>query len=276
MKHVLILIFCFAASFSFGQVSGVDYLMKYNCETNQYDVKLVVLSGSAVSIPERAQFNAQISIVVPTGESIVITNKYMPLQSNQSYSGTAPMDWTLGNPIFSPLAQPENDFYSVFPKLSPASFYNDLHQGDEVTLFSFIAGTTGQYDENVRFFQNGVDPSDQDAGMGGGDFSNGFTLGSPVNIYDSNSAESCITDVIDAEEINANVFPNPFQHQLSIDLISENNKVQVLDTNGKVYYTSQNKSKGILVINTYDYAAGVYYVKIETENGIATKKVIKI
>lgn len=259
----------------FGQVQGVDYLMKYNCETNRYDVSLVILEGSASLVPHRAQFNAQISIVVPAGEGVVITNKYMPLQGNQNYSGSAPLDWGLGNPIFSPESQPENDFYSVIPKLSPASFYNDIEPGDVIMLFSFTAGTSGQYNEEIRFFENGLDPADTDAGMGGGDFSNGFSLGSASQLFNNNIVESCLTDVDEELSKSTNVYPNPFDNQFSIELPVDVKIICVYGSEGKEFYRSGYKSKGIITINANDFPSGVYYVKIESNNGIISKKIIK-
>ncbi len=275
MKNLMTLFLCFITAIGFGQVQSVDYLMKFNCETNQYDVSLIILEGSATTIPQRAQFNAQISIVVPTGEGIVITNKYMPLQSNQDYNGSAPLDWALGTPIYTPAAQPENDFYSVVPKLSPASFYNDLEEGDQVMLFSFTAGTTGQYNDKIRFFRNGIDPDDNAPGMGGGDFSNGFSLGGSLQIYNGNVEESCLTDINEEISIAANVYPNPFENQFSVELPVDVKSIKVIGSEGKVYYQSANKSKGILMINAYDFPSGVYYLRIETENDITSRKLIK-
>lgn len=276
MKKLLIIFFCCFAGLIHSQVESVDYLMKYNCETNQYDVSIVILEGSATSIPERVQLNSQISIVVPAGEAIVVTNKYMPLQSNQNYTGSAPLDWSMSNPIFAPGAQPENDFYSIFPKLSPASFYNDLEEGDVIKLFSFTAGTTGQYDENVRFYKNGVDPDDSAQGMAGGDFSNGFTIGSTENIYHGNMEEDCsITSVEDSKLENSIVYPNPFQNQISVELTTDNVKVSMIGSDGKIYYQSENISKGILRINTFQYPEGVYYIRTENDYGITMQKVVK-
>ena len=250
-------------------------MMKYNCETNQYDVSLVILEGSAHSVAHRAQFNAQISLVVPSGEGIVITNKYMPLQSNQNYNGSAPLDWGLGIPVYSPESQPENDFYSVFPKLAPASFYNDLEAGDIVMLFSFVAGTSGQYDENVRFFLNGVDPDDKAEGMNGADFSNGMSIGSPEQIYNSNIEESCLTSIDEELESETLVYPNPFDDKFTIELPVDVNSIKVFGADGKVYHHSGNRTKGQLIIDAYEFPSGVYYVVMESKNGKSSKKIIK-
>ena len=120
MKKLLILLFSCFAGMTLGQVESVDFLMKYDCESNQYDICLIILEGSATSIGQRAQFNSQISIVVPAGEALAITEEYMPIQGNQNYDGTIPLDWFLTNPVYAPEAQPENDFYSISPKLNTA------------------------------------------------------------------------------------------------------------------------------------------------------------
>jgi hypothetical protein len=214
--------------------------------------------------------------VVPTGDAVNIMDRYMPLKDNQNYSGSEPLFWKMSNPAFEPAAQPENDFYPIIPTLSPASFYNDLEEGDIIKLFSFIAGTTGQYDENVRFFKNGIDPSDTAPGMNGGDYSNGFTIGSAENIYNGNAEESCVaTDVVEIIESHINVYPNPFQNQIEIELSDDMSNINIVGANGKIYYKSGFKPKGILRINANDFPIGIYYIAMETEHGITMKKVVK-
>ena len=274
MKNLFLLIFCAVVGFAQGQVTSVDYLMKYNCETEQYDVSIVILGGSATSIPYRAQFNSQISLVVPTGEAVQITDRYMPLENNQAYTGTIPLEWQLGSPIISPQAQPENDFYGVTPKLSPAAFYNDLQENDIVTLFSFTAGSSGVYDETVRFFDNNNDPSVPEMG---GDFSNGFTIGGSTQLYHENSVESCITNIQEELKIETKIFPSPFQDLLTIELTNETNRIAVLNTSGQVYYQLSSASKESIFINTINYPSGIYFVRIEHENGtISNRKIVKL
>ena len=276
MRDLFILLFCFMTSILAGQVQGVDYLMKYNCETNKYDVSIVILEGSATTIPQRVQFNSQISIVVPTRNAFIITDEYMPLQNNQSYTGTIPLDWITGIQVFAPAAQPENDFHSVFPSLSPPSFYNNLEQNDIVKLFSFTVGSSGEYIEGVRFFENGVDPASNAPGMIGADFSNGFTLGGLTQIYNGNLIENCITSLEDELSQEANVFPNPFQQEITIELLDLAKNISIFNSTGKLFYQSGSNTKRSTTINTNNYPSGVYFVKIENENGeISTRKIIK-
>ena len=275
MKNAIILFLCLLTSSIYGQVTSVDYLMKYNCDTDQYDVSLVILAGSATTIPQRAQFNSQVSLVVPTGETVMITDLYMPIQNNQQYDGTVPMTWSLGSPVLSPAAQPESDFYGVTPVLSPASFYNDLHTGDIVPLFSFLAGESGEYDERIRFYNNGSDPVDTDPGMNGGNFSNGFTIGGATQVYNGNQVESCITNIDEPLALEWKAYPSPFQETLNVEIIEETSRFQIIGNGGKVYYDNQNIKGNLLVINALDFPSGLYIIQVDTPRGIAMKKVVK-
>ena len=270
-----LLIIVLAISFSVnGQVTSVDFLMKYNCETGLYDVNLVVLDGSATTIPQRAQFNSQISFVIPTGETISIVEKNMPLQNNQQYDGTVPLNWKLSAGLISPEAQPENDFYSVTPTLSPAAFYNDITAGDEVLLFSLSIGNSNEYDDRVRFFNNDTDPDFSQWGLG--DYSNGFTLRSPSQLYNSNSTVNCITDVQDLNTQNILSFPNPCRDYLTLTSEQEIIDILIIGIDGRTYYQSDLIYAKNLTISTDHFPKGLYYLTVDTNAGSVTHKIIKI
>jgi uncharacterized protein YjdB len=171
------------------QVTSVDYQLKYDTTACQYDAYIIINAGSATTIPQRIQFNAQYSIIVPTGTALAVTQSYMPLQSNATYTGTTPLTWSSGSPIIAPTAQPESDFYSITPDLGITSHYNDLAAGDTVKIFSISVDTVFACAVGIRIFENGVDPDSDAAGMGFADFSNGFTLGSITQIYSANSTQ---------------------------------------------------------------------------------------
>jgi len=170
------------------QVTEVDYQVKYNEVDCLWDFYIIIQEGTATIIPHRAQFNSQYSIVVPTGTTISgAPINYMPLQNNQTYTGTVPLKWTLGTPVVNPAASPGNDFYGVTPTLSPASFYNNLAPGDTIKIFALDIGPIVECGGAVRIFNNDTDPASNAPGMGGGDFSNGFTIGGSSQIYNTNA-----------------------------------------------------------------------------------------
>jgi hypothetical protein len=145
------------------------------------------LDGYAEGIGQRTQFQSQITLVIPTGTTIAFADKYMPLQNNQSYSGTLPMDWNFGPAVSDPASSPGNDFISITPTLAPTSQYNNVYTSDTIKLFSVSVSGDSTCGEEIRLYENGVDPSSSDPGMDGADFTNGFTVGGFIQLYNENA-----------------------------------------------------------------------------------------
>ncbi len=72
-----------------------------------------------------------------------------------------------------------------------------------------------------------------------------------------------------------NLFPNPATNNLTIDL-GNNKKVEVAiaDITGKIIYSSIARDMQKVEVNTQDFADGIYFVKIQTEDFIETKKIV--
>lgn len=168
-------------------VQSVEYLLKYDSTTCWYDFNIIILEGYAEGIGQRTQFNSQITVVVPTGSTVDFAAKYMPLQSNQFYGGSLPMNWFFGTTVSDPGASPGNDFVSILPTLAPTSQYNNIYAGDTIKLFSLEINSSGTCGEGIRLFENGVDPGSSEEDMEGADFSNGFTVGGISQLYDGNA-----------------------------------------------------------------------------------------
>ena len=73
-----------------------------------------------------------------------------------------------------------------------------------------------------------------------------------------------------------NLFPNPANNHLTIALGSNNKKVQVTiaDITGKVIYTTTATDTQKVEVNTKDFAEGIYVVRIQMADFIATKKLV--
>jgi len=165
------------------QVTSVQYAILFNSTTNLFDCYIYINEGEASEVLERVQFNAQYSLIIPTGAEVSIASSHNPLINNQSFQGTQPLKWDITSSLKSPKAYPEYDFYGITPTLAPAGFYNDLVQGDLVRIFSLrIEGNNIDYDQ-VRLYDNETDPKSSDMGMMNGDFSNGFTMGGYHQLY---------------------------------------------------------------------------------------------
>ena len=169
-----------------GQVTAVKYFINHNDQTGLYDCHVIITEGNAKIISERTQFNAQYSIVVPTGSMVKIAHKYMPLQDHQNYTGKIPCEWRIASVIKSPEAMPEKDMYGIVPTLGPSAQYNDLKAGDTIKLFSIDVDPLPLKRNDVRLFENNSDPTSSALGMRGANFANGFTIGGVLQRYTGN------------------------------------------------------------------------------------------
>ena len=172
----------------FGQVTSLNYQLIYNEGNCNYDCYIIINSGSATSSSHRIQGTSQYTIIVPTGNSISIVEKYMPLKGNVNYMGTDPINWTISSTVIAPAITPDVDYHGIAPTTSDFGLYNDLNPGDKVKLFSINVGDNS-CSPLIRLYINGVDPISSDPGMSSGDFSNGFTIGSTNQIYSANDTQ---------------------------------------------------------------------------------------
>ena len=157
----------------------IDLTLKYNSSLNRYEV---------YARPSFTQNNftwgpSQISIVTPSN----LADSPLTILSNQAGN------WGDNSVIYSPSAQPQNDFHGVE---SGGALIN-LTSGVETLIFSFVLpdGCVS----GLRLFNNGIDPDSSQAGMFGGDFSNTIDNGMITDVFNTtynNNGSSCI-DAID-------------------------------------------------------------------------------
>ncbi len=192
MKTLKLLIFgtllLFVGSLS-AQVTGVNYQLKYDTVECRYDALLIINAGSATSVSERVQFNSQFSVIAPTGTTVAVAENFMPLLNNAAYTGTEPINWQLGTSVVNDPALPGYDFHSITPFIDLQTYhYNNLNAGDTIKIFSLTTSPITDCGDEIRMYINGSDPTSADL-AGGTDFSNGYTQGSPNQLYEGNSLE---------------------------------------------------------------------------------------
>lgn len=92
--------------------------------------------------------------------------------------------------------------------------------------------------------------------------------------------ESEVTTIEKLEEdLVWKVFPNPSRNYLNIDLPSDRQifqKLLIQDWQGKVVYQQTNVERGLLQINTNLFPKGLYFVNLITDEGISSKKFLKV
>lgn len=91
------------------------------------------------------------------------------------------------------------------------------------------------------------------------------------------AGQTMTTAIIDNSFTSSiNLFPNPADNHLTIDLGSNHKRVQVTiaDLTGKVMYTTMAKNTQKVEMNTNDFAEGNYIVQIQAAEFIGMKKLI--
>lgn len=177
------------------QINEVQYQLKFNESTNLFDCYLLITDGNATQANEKIQFNSQYTILAPANSSVQLVKSYMPLVDK----GSKAQPWSIANVSSRPAADRLHDYISVVPALTPTGFYNDLNAGDEVKLFSINILPVTNCGADVTLFENGVSPNSSAKGFRGGDFSNGFTVGTVNQIYKGNAPNFIPTlDVINS------------------------------------------------------------------------------
>ncbi len=185
IKHFLSFLTLFYSGITIAQIQSVDYHLGYNPETCQLDVNLIINEGSAESYIERIQFNAQLSIVVPTSSVVSIAESFNPKLNNQTGNGVTPINWIIANDIEF---NSSSTFVAISPTISPIGSYDTLNTGDTVHLFSLDIQTPSHRNlDEVRLWENDVDPDSSDPNMAGADFTNGFTMGGLLQLYNGNA-----------------------------------------------------------------------------------------
>lgn len=69
------------------------------------------------------------------------------------------------------------------------------------------------------------------------------------------------------------VYPNPAKSEVMLASSLSINKVEIVNVLGQLVFASDVNANSIKV-NTSDFAAGNYIVKMYTESGVATKKLV--
>ena len=181
-----VLFILFGLNESSAPVYGVDFLIEYNVDSCHFDAKIVIQEGNAITVQDRTQFNSSYSLVMPEGVVFNIVRSYEPKVLTFP---NPPTEWSVGNSKDGPFVDPSLQFIQVIPEIDPLCVYENVFEGDTVTIFSFTIDGLDMCGEEVRLFDNDTDPTSLDffnSGDGGGDFSNGFTMGGTDQLYHEN------------------------------------------------------------------------------------------
>lgn len=166
------------------------------------------------------------------------------------------------------------------PVITPAS---GTYEGSvEVSISCATEGAI------IYYTLDGTDP-DEDSGDYGGSFVIAATSvqASPVTVKAIamkvgmlNSALASATYTITPVGIhdiqqNVSIYPNPTTSDVTLDLSGLNAKtVELFSMNGQLLNTVVPTDE-TMIMSLSQYAAGIYFVRIHTDNGITTQKIVK-
>ena len=83
-----------------------------------------------------------------------------------------------------------------------------------------------------------------------------------------------ITGVDNPDASVTNLYPNPARDMVTVSSSLPMRSLTVTNYVGQVVYTNTMDAATSYVLNTSSYQPGVYLVKIDTENGVVTKRVV--
>ena len=102
-KNILLCaLFFLITQIGYTQIQSVDYSLRYNSETCLFDCYLIVNEGNTKTTVSRAQFNSQVTIVVPVTSNVFVEESFMPLKDNQTLRSAEPVSWEITNELEQP------------------------------------------------------------------------------------------------------------------------------------------------------------------------------
>jgi Secretion system C-terminal sorting domain len=98
----------------------------------------------------------------------------------------------------------------------------------------------------------------------------------PNSIFLAVVQTPCALLGIDKKELvgSIKIFPNPANNFININAKSNINKIQITDLNGRII-SNENFNSENVSLNLEQLSIGMYLLKIETNNGSTTQKIIK-
>jgi len=84
-----------------------------------------------------------------------------------------------------------------------------------------------------------------------------------------------ITGLDEITDVVVKVYPNPFTSNVSIRSLAIINQVDLFDVTGTLVKTISNIENNTVELNTDEFFAGIYFVRMNSLNGTLVKKIVK-
>ena len=87
-----------------------------------------------------------------------------------------------------------------------------------------------------------------------------------------------LTDFVGVEEksksvINITIYPNPALDYINVE-VPQKSQIEILNVQGQLM-KSVKANENFVTINVSKYASGMYFIKVNAENGLEVKKFVK-
>ena len=201
--------------------------------------------GNGLTIIEENAFNGNqlTSFDFPTGVSIikkqVVANNLIEHVVIPSWITEIKEGAFAGNPMLT-----VTSFSVTAPDIFTANDLTDSFAADRSNIDLYIpAGTEGPYVTDMGALWTGFKSVSGTASIEDTDLNN-----------------------------NLSIYPNPVTSQFTIDTEGQVESVTILNTTGRIVETIVNATNTVDVSNL---TPGVYFVQVQTENGLVSKKIIK-
>ena len=104
-----------------------------------------------------------------------------------------------------------------------------------------------------------------------------YTVTSEYNNCESDPSNEVCFHLESIDEIGENevsLYPNPASNYITLTSIHKITRITLTNYIGQIVYVEDVNGDSRVELNTNSYPAGVYLVKIETESGVVTKRII--
>lgn len=83
-----------------------------------------------------------------------------------------------------------------------------------------------------------------------------------------------VTGIGELRELQLNLYPNPAIDQLNISSTQTINRITIYNNASQVVYQQEMGGKKSVTLNTLSYKAGIYVIKIDTDNEQITQRLV--
>lgn len=175
--------------------------------------------------------------------------------------------------------------FGEFPNYEDYAYFLQVNCGQDFLPEQFSAQTPLTWNLNneaIKVYKlpgttsgnNTFDVNEWETGNGGS-WENWWVENGNLEIENGNAIDCESFDISDFESQGVSIYPNPFTNRLYLDFPDESNvkSIKIFDLQGKVHFDRQSFDSNLLQVE--DLSTGIYFLQLQTNQGVITEKLIK-